>query len=112
MTETDLADKKCVPCKGGVPPLKGHDLERILQRVPEWKAVDEHHINRTFIFPDFKQALAFVNRVGDIAEDQGHHPDIYLTWGKVDITLWTHKIDGLTESDFIIAARIDRALQE
>ena len=75
-----------MPCKGGVPPLKGHDLERILQRVPEWKAVDEHHINRTFTFPDFKQALAFVNRVGDIAEDQGHHPDIYLTWGKVDIT--------------------------
>ena len=108
MTETDLAEKTCVPCKGGVPPMKGRELERILQLVPEWKAVDEHHINRTFTFPDFQQALAFVNRVGEIAEDQGHHPDIYLTWGKVDITLWTHKIDGLTESDFIMAAKIDR----
>ncbi len=112
MPEIDLAEKKCVPCKGGVPPLKGLELERILQEVPEWRAVDEHQINRTFTFPDFKQALAFVNRVGNIAEDQGHHPDIFLTWGKVDITLWTHKIDGLTESDFIMAARIDRALKQ
>jgi 4a-hydroxytetrahydrobiopterin dehydratase len=111
MSETDLAEKDCVPCKGGVPPLKGRSLEAFLQRVPEWKAVDEHHINRTLTFPDFKQALVFVNRVGAIAEEQGHHPDIYLTWGKVDITLWTHKIDGLTESDFIMAAKIDRALK-
>ena len=112
MAETDLAEKKCVPCKGGVPPMKGRELERILQLVPEWRAIDEHHINRTFSFSNFKQALDFVNRVGDIAEDQGHHPDIYLTWGKVDITLWTHKIDGLTESDFIMAARIDRAFRQ
>jgi 4a-hydroxytetrahydrobiopterin dehydratase len=108
----DLAEKKCVPCKGGTPALKGQDLERILQQVPEWKAVDGHHINRTFTFPDFKQALDFVDRVGGIAEEQGHHPDIYLTWGKVDITLWTHTIDGLTESDFIMAAKIDRALKQ
>jgi 4a-hydroxytetrahydrobiopterin dehydratase len=111
MTE-ELAEKKCVPCKGGTPALKGQDLERILQQVPEWKAVDEHHINRTFTFPDFKQALDFVDRVGGIAEEQGHHPDIYLTWGKVDVTLWTHKIDGLTESDFIMAAKIDRTLKQ
>jgi 4a-hydroxytetrahydrobiopterin dehydratase len=111
MTQTEqLAEKKCVPCKGGVPPMKGRELTRILQLVPEWRAVDEHHITRMFGFPDFKQALDFVNRVGEIAEDQGHHPDIYLTWGKVDLTLWTHKIDGLTESDFIMAARIDRVL--
>jgi 4a-hydroxytetrahydrobiopterin dehydratase len=111
MTETEqLAEKECVPCKGGVPPMKGLELTRILQLVPEWKAVDEHHITRMFSFPDFKQALDFVNRVGEIAEDQGHHPDIYLTWGKVDLTLWTHKIDGLTQSDFIMAARIDRVL--
>jgi 4a-hydroxytetrahydrobiopterin dehydratase len=112
MSETDLANKQCVPCKGGTPALKGSELASILQRVPEWKAVDEHHINRTFTFPDFKQALDFVNRVGAIAEEQGHHPDIYLTWGKVDITLWTHKIDGLTESDFIMAAKIDRVLKQ
>jgi 4a-hydroxytetrahydrobiopterin dehydratase len=70
--------------------------------------VDEHHITRAYSFPDFAQALAFVNRVGAQAEEQGHHPDILLVWGKAEITLWTHKVDGLTESDFIMAARIDR----
>jgi 4a-hydroxytetrahydrobiopterin dehydratase len=69
--------------------------------------IDEHHLNRTFTFPDFKQALDFVNRVGALAEEQGHHPDIMLAWGKVEITMWTHKINGLTESDFIMAAKID-----
>ena len=105
---TELAEKTCVPCKGGVPPVKGGELERILKLVPKWKAVNEHHIVRTYTFPDFKQALDFVNRVGDVAETQGHHPDILLAWGKAEITLWTHKIDGLTESDFIMAAKIDQ----
>jgi len=105
---SDLASKTCVPCKGGVPPMKGAELQHILQHVPEWKAINEHHITRTFTFPDFKQALAFVNRVGDLAEQQGHHPDILLTWGRAEITLWTHKIDGLTESDMIMAAKIDQ----
>ena len=103
----DLASQNCVPCRGGVPPMKGRE-QRILQLVPEWKAVNEHHITRLFTFPDFKQALEFVNAVGEIAEHQGHHPDILLTWGKAEITLWTHKIDGLTQSDFIMAAKIDR----
>lgn len=103
-----LADKQCIPCRGGVPPLKGNELQEIHQRVPGWTVVNEHHIRREVRFPDFKQALDFVNRVGAIAEEQGHHPDILLAWGKVDITLWTHKIDGLTESDFIMAAKIDR----
>ena len=89
--------------------MKGKELQQILQQVPQWKAIDEHHITRTFTFPDFKQALDFVNRVGEIAEQQGHHPDILLAWGKAGITLWTHKIDGLTQSDFIMAAKIDRA---
>jgi 4a-hydroxytetrahydrobiopterin dehydratase len=105
-----LADKKCVPCRGGVPPLKGKELEALHRNVPQWKVVDEHHITRAFTFPDFKQALEFVNRVGGLAEEQGHHPDILLTWGKAEITMWTHKIDGLTESDFIMAAKIDRLL--
>ena len=105
---SDLAAKTCVPCRGGVPPMKGRELKRILQLVPEWKAVNEHHITRTFTFPDFRKALDFVNRVGEVAEQQGHHPDILLTWGKVEVTLWTHKIDGLTESDFIMAAKIDQ----
>jgi 4a-hydroxytetrahydrobiopterin dehydratase len=109
----DLASKTCVPCRGGVPPLKGQELAQIHQQLPDWahwKVINEHHIIRTFTFPDFKQALDFVNRVGAVAEEQGHHPDILLTWGKAEITLWTHKIDGLTESDFIMAAKIDRLL--
>jgi 4a-hydroxytetrahydrobiopterin dehydratase len=103
-----LASQTCVPCRGGVPPLKGAELQQILQQVPQWKAVNEHHVTRAFKFPDFKQALAFVNRVGEVAEQQGHHPDILLAWGKAEITLWTHKIDGLTRSDLIMAAKIDQ----
>ena len=102
-----LASKTCVPCRGGVPALKGKELETLHQQVPQWQVVDEHHLNRTFTFSDFKRALDFVNRVGALAEEQGHHPDIMLAWGKVEITLWTHKINGLTESDFIMAAKID-----
>jgi len=107
MTE-HLADKKCVPCRGGVPPLKGNELTRLHANVPDWTVTNEHHLHREFRFPDFKLALAFVNRVGEVAEEQGHHPDILLAWGKAGVTLWTHKIDGLTESDFIMAAKIDR----
>ena len=103
-----LADKKCVPCRGGVPPLSSTELSTLHDHVPEWNVVNQHHLHRLFRFPDFKQALAFVNRVGEVAESEGHHPDILLTWGKAEITLWTHKIDGLTESDFIMAAKIDR----
>lgn len=105
---TDLATKTCVPCRGGVPPLKGEDLVSLHKQVPGWSVVAEHHIAKTFKYPDFRKALDFVNRVGDLAEEQGHHPDIFLTWGKVEITIWTHKIDGLTESDFIMAAKIDQ----
>src|ERR1700685_4018137 len=105
---TELADKKCVPCRGDVPPLKGNELEALHKSAPQWKVVNEHHIVREFKFPDFAKALEFVNRVGALAEEQGHHPDILLAWGKAEITLWTHKIDGLTESHFIMAAKIDR----
>jgi 4a-hydroxytetrahydrobiopterin dehydratase len=105
---SDLADKQCVPCRGGVPPLQGKELKALHQNVPAWTVTNEHHLHRAFKFPDFAQALAFVNKVGAAAEQQGHHPDILLAWGKAEITLWTHKIDGLTESDFIMAAKIDR----
>jgi 4a-hydroxytetrahydrobiopterin dehydratase len=105
---TELADKQCVPCRGGVPALKGADLETLHKSVPDWTIVNEHHLQREFRFPDFKQALDFVNRVGAVAEEQGHHPDILLAWGKAGITIWTHSVDGLTESDFIMAAKIDR----
>ena len=103
-----LASKTCVPCRGGVPALKGQQLADLQQQVPQWQVVREHHLTRDFKFPDFLQALEFVNRIGAVAEEQGHHPDILLTWGRVEITLWTHKIDGLTESDFIMAAKIDQ----
>jgi len=105
---TALADKNCVPCKGGVPPLAGKELEKLLKQLPHWKVENAHHIMRTFTFPDFRQALEFVNKVGEIAEAQGHHPDISLSWGKAEVTTWTHKINGLTESDFILAAKIDQ----
>jgi 4a-hydroxytetrahydrobiopterin dehydratase len=105
---TDLSSKTCVPCRGGIPPLAGADLEALSKQVPQWKVVDGHHISRAFEFPDFVQALAFVNKVGEIAESQGHHPDILLGWGKAEVTTWTHKINGLTESDFILAAKIDK----
>ena len=104
---SELSSKTCVPCRGGVPPLGGRELEVLAQQVPAWSVVEGHHITRTFAFPDFRQALNFVNKVGELAEQQGHHPDILLSWGKAEVTTWTHKINGLTESDFILAAKID-----
>ncbi|MBI5547109.1 MAG: 4a-hydroxytetrahydrobiopterin dehydratase [Deltaproteobacteria bacterium] len=108
MSETDLASKHCVPCSGGVPKLWGLQLEHYAKQVPEWKVDSEHHLERTFKFPDFKSALAFTNNVGEVAEAEGHHPDIALSWGKVTVTIWTHKIDGLSEADFVLAAKISR----
>lgn len=104
-----LAAKHCVPCRGGVPPLKAAELEKLSSQLPGWKVIAEHHITKTFGFPDFKTALAFVNRAGAVAETEGHHPDLLLTWGRVEVKTYTHKIDGLTESDFILAAKIDEA---
>jgi 4a-hydroxytetrahydrobiopterin dehydratase len=103
-----LADQTCVPCKGGVPALKGAALDELRIQVPGWDVVNEHHLYRLFRFPDFKTALDFVNRAGAIAEREQHHPDLLLAWGKVGITIFTHKIDGLTESDFVLAAKIDQ----
>ena len=102
-----LATKPCVPCRGGVPPLKGDQLRSLHAQLRGWDIVEEHHLTQLRPFPDFATALAFVNRIGAVAEREGHHPDIYLAWGKVRIDIWTHKIDGLTESDFILAAKID-----
>ena len=105
---SDLAQKECIPCKGGVPPLKGEALRKLQQELGAgWNVVQEHHLEKEYTFKNFKDALAFTNRVGELAEKNSHHPDIYLAWGKVKITLWTHKIDGLTESDFVMAAKIE-----
>ncbi len=94
---------------GGVPPLAGDDLARLARQLDAgWRVVKEHHLEREFKFPDFRHALRFTNRVGELAEAQNHHPDICLAWGKVKLTLWTHKINGLTESDFIFAAKVDQ----
>jgi len=104
----DLAMKNCVPCKGGVPPLNPEQSAELLVRLGGgWDVVDNHHLTKTFTFPDFAKALGLVNRAGAIADAQGHHPDIYLAWGKARFDIWTHKIDGLTESDFILAAKIE-----
>ena len=106
---TALADKECVPCKGGVPPLKGAELKKLSRKLGgNWKVIKSHHLEKEFTFKNFREALAFTNKVGKLAERIQHHPDIYLAWGKVTLTLWTHKIDGLTESDFVFAAKVDR----
>ncbi len=102
---SELAAQHCVPCRGGVPPLTEEQIAPLLAQLPGWKVVDGHHLTRTFRFPDFVQALAYVDQIGAVAESEGHHPDIYLTWGQVRVDIWTHKIDGLTESDFVLAAK-------
>lgn len=107
-----LAKKNCVPCRGGVPPLSGGLITELQGQLDSWAVEREHHLTRTYAFPDFAEALGFVNRVGEIAEQQNHHPDMYLAWGKVRVDVWTHKIDGLTESDFIFAAKIDEIRRE
>ena len=108
MATNELARKQCVPCKGGVPPLAGKELDQLLRKLGnDWRAVDGHHLEKEYKFKNFVEALAFTNQVGAIAEEQGHHPDIYLRWGKVRVTIWTHVINGLTESDFVLAAKAD-----
>ena len=102
-----LAEKDCVPCRGGIPPLRASAAAEFLQQLDNWEVVEGHHLTKTFKFPDFRTALGFVNRIGTMAEEQNHHPDIYLAWGKVRADVWTHKINGLTESDFVFAAKCD-----
>jgi 4a-hydroxytetrahydrobiopterin dehydratase len=104
---TGLASRECVPCRGGVPPLKGEQIEVLLAQLLGWEVIEEHHLRKTYQFANFREALTLVNRVSDLAEAQGHHPDICFGWGRAEITIWTHKIDGLTESDFVLAAKID-----
>ena len=105
----DLASRQCVPCQGGMPPLKGELLTDLLAQLGHgWQVINEHHLEKRFKFKNFTEALAFTNKVGTIAENQGHHPEIALGWGKVILTVWTHKIEGLTESDFIFAAKVEQ----
>ena len=102
-----LADRQCVPCKGGVPPLTSDEIEPLLAQVEGWNVVDGHHLEKQYKLKNFAEALALVNRIGAIAEEQNHHPDLFLAWGRVGVKIWTHKINGLTESDFVFAAKCD-----
>ena len=106
---SDLASKTCIPCRGGVPPLTGAPLRKLQDELANgWKVIEGHHLEKDYRFEDFRAALDFTNRVGEMAEEQGHHPDVELSWGRVKLLVWTHKIDGLTESDFIWAAKADQ----
>ena len=107
VAHTALAEKSCTPCKAGTPPLDAETQKQLLAELNSWEIVDAHHLHRTLKFPDFVSALAFVNEVGKVAEAEGHHPNIFLTWGEVSIDIWTHSIDSLSESDFVLAAKID-----
>ena len=103
-----LAQQQCIPCRGGVPPLEGSALDALEGELGGgWRVIDGHHLEKEYRFPNFVTALAFVNRVGELAEEQDHHPDILLAWGRAVVRIWTHKIDGLTESDFVFAAKAD-----
>ena len=104
----NLSEKHCVPCKEGALPLKGESLFALYSQLKEgWKLVEESRLEKEYPFKNFQDALLFVNQVGEVAEVEGHHPDIYLSFGKCKLTLWTHKIKGLTESDFVLAAKCD-----
>ena len=108
-----LNERTCIPCAGGVPPLAGEALNEFFGQLGDgWTLVAGHHLEKEYTFKDFQEALAFTNKVGELAEDQGHHPDLYLAWGRVKVSIWTHKIDGLTESDFIFAAKTDALSEE
>ena len=105
---SELANKDCQACRGDAPALKGEALKQMAGQLDGgWRVLDEQRLEKEFKFPDFRSALDFVNRVGEIAEQQNHHPDIYFTWGRARLQIWTHKINGLTESDFILAAKIE-----
>ena len=103
-----LADKICEPCRGGTPPLPSTEQVQLLRELKGWEMIDSHHLSRTITFPDFAKALELVVKIGELAEEVGHHPDILLSWGRVKIDIWTHKIDNLTEADFVLAAKIDK----
>jgi 4a-hydroxytetrahydrobiopterin dehydratase len=104
-----LAEKECVACKGGAAPLRGDALAKLARELDsQWRVVDERQLEKEYKFENFRDALRFTNQVGELAEAQNHHPDIYLAWGKVKLTISTHSVNGLTESDFILAAKVER----
>lgn len=110
MSVKDLAQHACIPCKGGVPPLEGHALQELIDELQsDWSCIDAHHLEREYKVNGYAPAVAFANIVARIAEEQDHHPDVMFTWGAVRVTIWTHKINGLTKSDFYFAAKVEDA---
>ena len=108
--KTDLTNEHCKPCNKETPPLRGEALNKLHQQLDgKWRLINEHHLEKEYAFDDFREALAFTNRIGEVAEKENHHPDIYLTYGKVGLKLWTHSINGLSENDFILAAKVDHS---
>lgn len=108
-----LAQRDCVPCKGGVPPLKGAELQSLHNELgADWKLAEEHHLEKNYKLKNWADAMTLANRISDLAESVNHHPDLTIGWGKVGIAIWTHKIDGLTESDFIFAAKVEEAAKD
>ena len=108
MNEPTLSEKHCVPCEGRIEKLRPEQAAELHAQTPQWALIDHHHLHRQFVFDDFAQALAFTNQVGALAEEEFHHPEITLTWGRVDLRIWPHAIGGLSENDFILAAKCDR----
>lgn len=107
-TTTPLAEQTCIACRGNIPALNPETYSRLLAQLNNWQVVEQHHLMRDYKFKDFMSALAFANEAGRIAEEQGHHPEITIGWGHAQVTIWTHKINGLTNSDFILAAKLDQ----
>lgn len=105
---SELASRTCEACRSDTPPMQREEINELSPQIPDWEVVEDHHLRRTFKFKNFREALDFVNRVGELAEEQGHHPELHFGWGHVELEIWTHKIDGLTQSDFVFAAKVDR----
>ncbi len=110
--DSSLAERTCIPCRGGVPPLGAAEIGPLLAQIDDWTVVEGHHLEKRYRVKNFALALDLVNRIGAIAEEQNHHPDLSLAWGRVGVQIWTHKINGLTESDFVFAAKCDRAFNQ
>ncbi|CAN5203903.1 4a-hydroxytetrahydrobiopterin dehydratase [soil metagenome] len=112
-SDKKLEERKCEACNANTPPLEGDELQRYYSKLDEgWDLIDDHHLEKTYSFKNFRHALEFTNRVGEMSEEEGHHPEIYLTWGEVKLTVYTHAIDALSENDFIWAAKADGVVDE
>ena len=112
ISTNSLQEKKCIPCQGGVPPISKIDRENLLNELQNWQIVDDHHLYKAYKFKNYKDAFSFVSQISLVAEEENHHPDIELGWGYVNLKIYTHKIDNLTESDFIFAAKVDAIISE